>query len=283
MPPFFTIITSTYNAAATLPRLLDSLASQTCRDFNWIVQDGASADTTMQIVARYQDDLPEILADSTKDKGIYDAWNKAIDRWQNKLGAWVIFLGGDDILSDKDILAKIKFEIEHLPSIPDIICTTVHMINNENKIISSKYPQKNYPGSKYLQAGFLPACHTGMFFMRDLIKLYRFDPSYRIAGDYDFLQRTWNDSKVVYFDLATVFMGNAGVSSSPQNLAQLRWEYMHIRTKYCPKSKYLTLIPCITKSLILHIIVKFFGNTISNIIIKHIRTLAALLYKKCSL
>lgn len=279
MPPFFTIITSTYNAASTLPRLLDSLASQTCRDFNWIVQDGASLDSTMQIVEQYRDYLPEILSDSSKDKGIYDAWNKALDRWQNKLGNWVIFLGGDDALSDKNILAKIKAEIEHLPSLPNIICTAVHMTDSENHIKSSIYP-KNYPGKKYLQAGLLPACHTGMFFMRNLLEIYRFDASYRIAGDYDFLQRTWDDCKVAYFNLATVFMGNTGISSSPQNLAQLRWEYMLIRIKYCPASKYTTLIPCIVKTLILYIIAKLFNDTMSNNIIKHLRLFEMILHKK---
>lgn len=282
MPPFFTNITSTYNTASTLPRLLDSLASQTCRDFNWIVQDGASVDSTMQIVEQYRDYLPEILSDSSKDKGIYDAWNKALDRWQNKLGNWVIFLGGDDALSDKDILAKIKVEIEHLPSIPNIICTAVHMTDSENHIKSSIYPKRNSPGKKYLQTGLLPACHTGMFFMRNLLKIYRFDPSYRIAGDYDFLQRTWDDGKVAYFNLATVFMGNTGISSSPQNLARLRWEYMLIRAKYCPASKYTTLIPCIIKTFILHIIVKLFSNATSNNIIKHLKSFGILLHKKLS-
>lgn len=107
-PPFFTIITSTYNAASTLPRLLDSLASQTCRDFNWIVQDGASSDATMQIVEQYRDRLPEILAESSKDNGIYDAWNKAINRWNNNLGKWVLFLGADDKLCSDDTLEKSK-------------------------------------------------------------------------------------------------------------------------------------------------------------------------------
>ena len=111
MPPFFTIITSTYNAAATLPRLLDSLASQTCRDFNWIVQDGASSDATIQIVEQYRDRLPEVLADSGKDSGIYDAWNKAIDRWQDKMGEWVLFLGADDKLADVNVLQCVQEKI----------------------------------------------------------------------------------------------------------------------------------------------------------------------------
>ena len=107
MPPFFTIITSTYNAAATLPHLLDSLASQTCRDFNWIVQDGGSSDETMKIVAQYHSLLPEILTNSGKDEGIYDAWNKAIDIWQDKIGEWILFLGCDDSLNEKNTLEKI--------------------------------------------------------------------------------------------------------------------------------------------------------------------------------
>ena len=126
MSPFFTIITSTYNAAATLPRLLDSLASQTCRDFNWIVQDGASSDNTMQIVEQYRDHLPEILANSDKDSGIYDAWNKAIDRWQDNMGEWVLFLGADDRLVSEDILAKVQEQISNLPE--DIIFAAGDMI-----------------------------------------------------------------------------------------------------------------------------------------------------------
>ena len=54
-PPTFTIITATYNAASTLPRLLQSLATQTCRDFTWVCQDGASTDNTLAIVAERKD------------------------------------------------------------------------------------------------------------------------------------------------------------------------------------------------------------------------------------
>lgn len=279
MPPFFTIITSTYNAASTLPRLLDSLASQTCRDFNWIVQDGASSDATMQIVEQYRDRLPEILADSSKDSGIYDAWNKAIDRWQDKIGEWVIFLGADDALYDKKTLENMKFEMERTALQPTIICTAVHITDNKNNIISSIYPKREYPGKKYLQSGFLPACHTGMFFKYNLVKSYRFDSSYRIAGDYDFLQRTWDDKKVIYFDIATVFMENAGVSSSPQNLVKLRQEYIHIRIKYCTASQYITLFPSIAKVFILYLAVKLFGDTRSNRFINNIKSIRNFLQK----
>lgn len=56
--PFFSIVTATYNAEKTLPRLLNSLAAQTCRDFSWIMQDGASKDTTLAVAERYRSRLP---------------------------------------------------------------------------------------------------------------------------------------------------------------------------------------------------------------------------------
>ena len=61
MPPFFTIITATYNAAATLPRLLESLAAQTCRDFVWVAQDGASNDDTLAVIEQWRERLDLVL------------------------------------------------------------------------------------------------------------------------------------------------------------------------------------------------------------------------------
>ena len=40
--PTISVITATYNAAAVLPRLIESLAAQTDQDFEWVVADGGS-------------------------------------------------------------------------------------------------------------------------------------------------------------------------------------------------------------------------------------------------
>ena len=85
--PLFTIITAAYNAAATLPRLLDSLAGQTCRDFELIIQDGASKDDTVAMAESYRHKLPALSLASEPDTGIYDAWNKALSRVR---GEWVL-------------------------------------------------------------------------------------------------------------------------------------------------------------------------------------------------
>jgi glycosyltransferase involved in cell wall biosynthesis len=49
--PLITVCTATYNRAHTLPRLHESLRTQTFRDFEWLVVDDGSTDDTAAVVA----------------------------------------------------------------------------------------------------------------------------------------------------------------------------------------------------------------------------------------
>jgi glycosyltransferase involved in cell wall biosynthesis len=52
-PVLFTVFTPTYNRAHTLHRVYDSLCAQTLRDFEWIVIDDGSTDSTALLVANW--------------------------------------------------------------------------------------------------------------------------------------------------------------------------------------------------------------------------------------
>lgn len=87
------IITATYNAANELPDLIASLRAQTDRDFEWVVIDGASTDTTTNLLKASGDVVSKWL--SEPDFGIYDALNKAI---RLSSGKYYLVLGADDRL-----------------------------------------------------------------------------------------------------------------------------------------------------------------------------------------
>lgn len=76
--PLITIVTVTYNAAATLPPTLESVRSQDFDRFEHLIIDGASTDGTPDIVRR--DARPWETVISERDRGLYDAMNKGLDR-----------------------------------------------------------------------------------------------------------------------------------------------------------------------------------------------------------
>jgi hypothetical protein len=93
------IITVCYNANAVVDGCLQSVAAQTYGDIEHIVIDGLSSDGTADTVVRY----PHItMFVSERDKGIYDAMNKGLNR---VTGDYVIFLNADDKFPNTSSLA----------------------------------------------------------------------------------------------------------------------------------------------------------------------------------
>ena len=70
------IITVNYNNREGLQRTIDSVVSQTFRDFEWIVIDGGSTDGSKELIKQYADHFSYWV--SEPDKGIYNAMNKGI-------------------------------------------------------------------------------------------------------------------------------------------------------------------------------------------------------------
>ncbi len=89
------VITATYNASEHLPRLIDSLAAQTDQDFEWVVADGASTDSTLELLEGAKTKLKRVIVDSRPDFGIYDALNRAI---KLASGEYYLVMGADDEL-----------------------------------------------------------------------------------------------------------------------------------------------------------------------------------------
>ncbi|ATS18211.1 hypothetical protein BRW62_04955 [Parathermosynechococcus lividus PCC 6715] len=59
------IITATYNAAAHLPGLIESIRQQSDRNVEWIVIDGASEDGTLDLIKGASDVITDYLSEPT--------------------------------------------------------------------------------------------------------------------------------------------------------------------------------------------------------------------------
>ena len=89
MPPTISIVTPCLNAAATIGRTLDSVASQGYLGVEHVVVDGGSTDGTLELLAQF----PEVKVISEPDEGLSDAVNKGIALASGELVGW---LNADD-------------------------------------------------------------------------------------------------------------------------------------------------------------------------------------------
>lgn len=176
----FTVITSTFNAESELKFTADSLAAQTCRDFQWIIADGGSTDGTLAEVERYRDIVSVIF--SGKDRGIYDAWNKAIG---HVAGEWVMFLGAGDVLHGPEVLARVA---EALRTVPDHVTTvygSVLMVSapgeSSGRLFDTDWQGVDGP---WISGRPVIPCHQGVFHRASLFRDgFRFDDRMRISAD----------------------------------------------------------------------------------------------------
>jgi glycosyltransferase len=195
------IITATYNSATTITTCIDSVLNQSYADIEYIIVDGGSEDDTIKIITEAAKLNPNIILKSEPDNGIYDALNKGIAR---ATGHIIGFVHSDDFLADTDVISRIveTFAAENA----DGVYGDLHYVafDNTNKIVRNwvSKPYKN----KLLKKGWMPA-HPTLFLKKEIYDIYGlFSMSYKIAADYDFILRVFQQKNLKFFYLEKTFI-----------------------------------------------------------------------------
>jgi glycosyltransferase involved in cell wall biosynthesis len=195
------IITATYNSATTITTCIDSVLNQSYADIEYIIVDGGSEDNTIKIITEAAKLNPNIILKSEPDNGIYDALNKGIAR---ATGHIIGFVHSDDFLADTDVISRIveTFAAENA----DGVYGDLHYVafDNTNKIVRNwvSKPYKN----KLLKKGWMPA-HPTLFLKKEIYDIYGlFSMSYKIAADYDFILRVFQQKNLKFFYLEKTFI-----------------------------------------------------------------------------
>ena len=239
--PLISIIVATKNGERTIGRLLESLASQKRRNFEVIIIDALSDDSTPEIVKSYGTLVDHYVFE--KDDGIYDAWNKALKLVR---GEWVLFLGGDDRLKSADSMTAFAAVLKQKS--PEFLFVSTPVI-------------QEFPGwRKSIVRGIngadqieridhgMMVPHTGLFHHRSLFEQFGyFDKSFTIAGDYEFFLRTIGKVEVNFAtSCVEVVQAMDGISSRPGNRLVTMNEFasaraLHGLPRHSPYSRYLLM------------------------------------------
>lgn len=101
MPPLISICIPTYNGEKYLAECMDSVCAQTFVDFEVLVVDDCSSDTTFKIASKYAaHDVRIRVLQNKKNLGLVGNWNRCVELAQ---GEWIKFVFQDDLIGPECI------------------------------------------------------------------------------------------------------------------------------------------------------------------------------------
>lgn len=204
------IIIPLYNKEKYIENTLNLLLQQSYTDYEIIIVDDGSTDSSGQIIEKYRD-FENVTIIHKPNGGVSSARNKGLDA---ATGEWIQFLDADDVLNN-DFFPK---AIPLLDAVnPDILFSDFIMIDeqgNEIKRIESELNQSATPAE--LCKIFTELQYKNGFFgfisnkliRRKVIEKgrVRFDESIKLAEDLDFYARVYPNVKSVLFsDLSSFY------------------------------------------------------------------------------
>lgn len=164
------IITINYNNCKGLLKTIQSVVSQTFRDYEWIVIDGGSIDGSKELILQYADKFSFWC--SEPDNGIYNAMNKGIEKAK---GEYLQFLNSGDFLYSADTLEQV-FKIENGED----------LLYGDFKLQDHQYV-KQFP-DKISFSYIINDClnHQASFYRMSLFDSEKYDESFKIVSDWAF-------------------------------------------------------------------------------------------------
>lgn len=178
------LVTVTFNSEQTLRDTIESVLSQTYSDIEYIVVDGLSTDSTINIIQEYEPLFQgRIRWKSEKDTGLYHAMNKGFEMASGDI---VGIINSDDLLADPEAIGKVIKCFEENERTDAVYADLYYVAkNNTNQIVRHWITGKQRPFCK----GWHPA-HPTFYVKKSVYQRYGlFDLDYKLAADFELMLR----------------------------------------------------------------------------------------------
>ena len=219
--PKISIITVVYNAKSALQKTLDSVKRIQYPDKEIIIVDGGSTDGTKSVIeANYLDITMWV---SEKDRGIYDAMNKALSM---ATGEFVWFLNAGDTVYDPYILESLFKGNERYA---DFYYGDTLVVSPTGKILGlrRKKPSRLLRWTSFKRG--MTVCHQSMIVKRSVVPYY--DLSYRYSSDFDWVIKILKKGVVIKNTNKIISVFETG-GATTQNRSKSLEERYNIMVKY---------------------------------------------------
>lgn len=199
-----TVVSICLNNENEIKKTVDSVIGQEDIEIEYIIKDGCSKDKTNEIISRCIDSRKDRKIHFnhviSPDTGIYDAMNQAAEIAN---GDWIVFMNAGDYFYDSRVLKCVN---SYLESGTDVFYGDTLYLMNKNYV----FPQIHHISKldKKFSLG-----HQSCIVKTELVKKYKFDTHFKIAGDYDQLKRLFDDGCIFrHMNMLVAVCNRKGIS-----------------------------------------------------------------------
>lgn len=191
--PRISVIMACFNSAAFVSEAVESILSQTFRDFELILIDDGSSDSTLDIIKHYNLKDNRIVVIEKQNTGAADSRNKGI---YLSRGDWIAILDSDDIAFPMRLEEQLKYAKKN----PDVLMlgSDCFTINKEGSPIKKhSYPANSFELKKRLRRNMAFPPHSSVLYRGDAVKrLGGFNTRFVRSQDWDLWLRLAEEGQI---------------------------------------------------------------------------------------
>lgn len=202
--PKVSIILPVFNKEKFLKKAIESILTQTFKNFEFLILDDGSTDNSLKIIKGFKDKRIKVFSNK-KRQGLAKGLNFLIKQAK---GEYIARMDGDDIsLSD-----RLKEQVRFLDKYFQIALTGswVKIIDNKGKVVGEFKHPIEYKEIRKIILNYNPFVHPSVMFRKKIFKkLGGYDERLFYSQDYDLFLR---------------FVANYSCANMPKFLLRFRWQ-----------------------------------------------------------
>lgn len=228
--PSISVIVPAYNASRTIQETIESVFNQTCSDFELLVINDGSQDTTAEIVSNIQD--PRLKLFSYSNAGVSAARNRGLAKAS---GEFVAFLDADDLWTPDKLAAQLA-ALQANPQAA-VAYSWVDNIDESGHFLSSGWHicASGDIHAQLLMGNFIQSCSNNLIRREALSTVGGFEESLSPAEDWDIWLRLASRYPFVALPQIHVLYRRSGNSAS-SNLSKLATGSLKVIERNCAQS-----------------------------------------------
>jgi glycosyltransferase involved in cell wall biosynthesis len=191
------VLMAVYNGEKYLSAAVESILGQTFLDFEFLILDDGSTDSTSHILRKYAAQDQRLHVISRENKGLVASLNELLGHAR---GRFIARMDADDISLPHRLSQQVQFLQDHV----DVVCLggSVEFIDDEGRLLQTlRYPKSDEQIQQRVLAGFTDICHPSAMMSREaLIRVGGYDSTFFLAEDLDLWLRLGETGKLANLD-----------------------------------------------------------------------------------